>query len=66
MVAASAGANSFKIGLLVFEILHNKYFRIQYFNLNPIEMVVSVMYGKTFSDHVLEKIFKIGEAIQKL
>ena len=29
-------------------------------------MVVSVMYGKTFSDHVLEKIFKIGEAIQKL
>ena len=27
MVAESAGENSFKIGLLVFEILHNQYFR---------------------------------------
>ena len=30
MVAESACEYSFKIGLLVFEILHNQYFRIQY------------------------------------
>ena len=30
MVSESAGENSFKIGLLVFEILHNQYFRKPY------------------------------------
>ena len=29
-------------------------------------MVFSVVNGKMFSDHVPEKIFKIGQAVQKL
>ena len=29
-------------------------------------MVFSVVNGKTLSDHELEKIFKIGQAVQKL
>ena len=35
MVAESAVANSFKIGLLVFEILHNQYFRMPLSSLKP-------------------------------
>ena len=30
MVAKSDDANSFKIGLLVFEILHNQHFKMSY------------------------------------
>ena len=57
MVAESAGENSFKIGLLVFEMLHNQYFRMQFsFNFNPIQIVFFVINDKTFSDHVPEKI----------
>ena len=29
-------------------------------------MAFSVINGKTFSDHVSEKIFKIGQSVQKL
>ena len=67
MVAESAGGKSFKIGLLVFEILHNQYFGIQY--LLQFQSYLNVMFvtnGKTFSDHVPEKIFLIRQAVQKL
>ena len=36
------------------------------FYVNRIEIVFSVVNGKTFSYHVPEKIFKIGQAVQKL
>ena len=67
MVAESAGENSFKIGLLVFEILHNQYFPKPYLlSFNPIVMLFSVVNGKTFPEHEVEKIFQIEQAVQKL
>ena len=58
MVAEPAGENSFKIGLLVFEMLLIKIFECNIsFNFNPIQIVFFVINGKTFSDHVPEKIF---------
>ena len=68
MVAESAGENSLKIGLLVFEILHNQYFREShiFFYVNTIVIVFSVVNGKTFPEHEVENIFQIEQAVQKL
>ena len=38
MVAESAGANNFKIGLLVFEILHNSIFSNA---ISPLSLILS-------------------------
>ena len=62
MVAESAGENSFNIGLLLFEILHIQYFRMQYLlQFQSYLNGVFVINGKTFSDHVPEKIFKLDK-----
>ena len=71
MVAESAAANSFKIGLLVIEILHNQHFLIFLkshisFNFNQIEMAFSVINGKPIPNQAAEKIFQIGQVVQKL
>ena len=36
------------------------------FNFNPIVMMFSVVNGKTFREHEVEKIFQIEQAVQKL
>ena len=68
MVAESDSANMFKIGLLVFEILHNQHFSnaISPFNFNQIVMAFDVVNDKTFPEYEVEKIFQIGQAVQKL
>ena len=68
MVAESDSANIFKIGLLVFEILHNRHFRMPYifFNFNQIVMAIDVVNDKSFPEHEVENIFQIRQAVQKL
>ena len=68
MVAESDSANIFKIGLLVFEILHNQHFSnaISSWIFNQIVMAFNAVNGKTFPEHDVEKIFQIRQAVQKL
>ena len=68
MVTESADAPGFKIRLLVFVILHNSIFMN---SISPSILILSkwffsVINGKMLSDHVPEKIFKIGQVVQNL
>ena len=69
MVAESDSANIFKIGLLVFEILHNQHFSNAISSLILIKLLwgpFNTVNDKIFPEHEVEKIFQIGRAVQKL
>ena len=65
MVAESAGENIFKIGLSRYCIIDIFECHI-FFNFNQIVIAIDVVSDKTFSEHEVEKIFQIGQAVQKL
>ena len=67
MVAESNAANIFKIGHLVFEILHDQHFKMSYLvNSNHTEIMFSVINRKPFPDQAAAKGSEIGQVCHKL